>query len=318
MKKTLIVVFFLGISLWAFSQKKIVVSQNGDGEFKTVQQALNAVPFHNKKVIEIYIKNGVYKEKLLLDSTKNKVKLIGEDPFKTILTFDDCPGKFDAKGISINTQSSHSFLALADDFTAENITFENNAGFTAGQAVALEVRGDRSIFRNCRIVGNQDILYLNAENSRQYYESCYLEGTTDFIFGSATAWFQNCHIQSNKNSHITAASTPENHSFGYVFYNCVLTGDTSLNKVSLGRPWRPYANVAYIHCYMGPHIKAEGWSVWNKLDTYSLSRYAEYENFGPGAQPTGRVAWSKQLTSAEVKKYTIKNVFKDWNPQNEK
>lgn len=315
MIKIWITLLFLGFGALAYSQTKIVVSQNGDGNFKTVQQALDAVPTHNKKKVEIYIKNGIYKEKLLLDSTKNNVKLIGEDQFKTILTYDDCPSKVDKTGLPINTQSSHSFLALADDFSAENITFQNDAGFAAGQAVALEVRGDRAIFKNCRIIGNQDILYLNAEGSRQYYENCYLEGTTDFIFGSATAWFQNCHIQSNKNSHVTAASTPQNHPYGYVFYNCVLTGDTSLNKVSLGRPWRPYASVAYIHCYMGPHIKSEGWSVWNKLDTYALSRYVEYENYGPGAQPSGRVSWSKQLTSAEAKEYTIKNVFKNWIPK---
>ena len=131
MKKTLIFIFFLGISLWAFSQKKIVVSQNGDGEFKMVQQGLDAVPFHNKKAIEIYIKNGVYKEKLLLDSTKNKVKIIGEDPFKTILTFDDCPGKFDAKGIAINTLGKR----LSFFFNAHNNLFEEIAKFRAARTM---------------------------------------------------------------------------------------------------------------------------------------------------------------------------------------
>lgn len=313
MKKLLILLFF-GISSSAFSQNYIV-SQSGNGDFKTIQEALNAVSIINKKPIIIYIKNGIYKEKLHLDSTKSKVTLIGEDKFKTILTYDDYTGKLDEKGKSINTRSSYTFLIAADDFSAINITFQNDAGFSAGQAVALEVRGDKAVFRNCRIVGNQDILFLNSEKSRQYYEDCYLEGTTDFIFGSATAWFQNCHIHSKKNSHITAASTPQNQPFGYVFYNCVVTADTSLNKVSLGRPWRPYANVAFIHSYLPEQLKSEGWSVWNKLDTYALARFSEYENYGPGANLSNRVSWSRQLTSAQAKEYTLENVLQGWKPE---
>jgi pectinesterase len=315
MKRIPIILFFILITNLSFAQKKFTVSQGGDGNFKTIQEALKAIPPNNKKQIIIYIKNGIYKEKLVLDSSKNHVKLIGEDAFKTILTFDDHTGKISPKGDTINTQTSYSFLILANDFTAENITFKNDAGFTAGQAVALEVRGDKAVFVNCRIIGNQDILFLNHPNSRQYYLNCYLEGTTDFIFGAATAWFQNCHIHSKKNSHITAASTPQSHDFGFVFNQCVLTGDTEFDKVSLGRPWRPFASVVYMKTYMGQHIKPEGWSVWNKLDTYKTARFAEYENFGPGAKVKERVNWAKQLTSAEAKKITLETVFKGWMPK---
>ncbi len=145
----------------------------------------------------------------------------------------------------------------ANNFTAKNITVQNNAGFTAGQAVALESDGDKAQYYNCRILGFQDILFTNNPNSRQFYDDCYIEGTTDFIFGSATVWFEHCHIHSKKNSHVTAASTPQDHEFGYIFNDCTLTGDTSLHKVSLGRPWRPYADVTYIHCFLGPQIKPE-------------------------------------------------------------
>ena len=312
-----ITLFFLLIltANFSFAQKKWTVSQTGDGNFKTVGEALKAIPANNKKQIIIYIKNGIYKEKLVLDSSKKHVKLIGEDAFKTILTFDDHTGKISPKGDTINTQTSYSFLALADDFQAENITFQNDAGFNAGQAVALEVRGDQAVFVNCRIIGNQDILFLNNENSRQYYLNCYLEGTTDFIFGAATAWFQNCHVHSKKNSHITAASTPQNHDFGFVFNQCVLTGDAEFDKVSLGRPWRPFANVIFMRTYIGQHIKPEGWSVWNKLDTYKMARYAEFENYGPGAKVKERVNWAKQLSSAEAKKITPEIVFKEWIPK---
>ena len=301
------------LSLTATSQqKKIIVSQDGSGNYKTVQSAFDAIPLNNKKPVTIFIKNGIYKEKLHLDSTKNFVTLVGEDEFKTILTYDDHTGKVSPKGDTINTRNSASFFMLANDFTAKNITIQNDAGYNAGQAVGLESDGDKAQYYNCRIVGNQDILFTNNDNSHQYFQDCYIEGTTDFIFGSSTVWFQHCHIHSKKNSHVTAASTPQTHQFGYVFNDCVLTGDTTLHSVSLGRPWRPYSNVVYIHCYMGQHIKPEGWSNWNNTENYKTTRYSEYENYGPGAQPAKRVNWSRQLSDEEVKQYTLKNVLGEW------
>jgi pectinesterase len=297
------------------AQKRITVAADGSGNYTTVQAALDAVPLNNKKPVTIYVKNGVYKEKLLLDSSKNFVTLTGEDKFNTILTYDDHTGKTSPKGFVIDTRTSWSFKIRADNFTALNITFQNDAGFTAGQAVAVESDGDKAVFKNCRFIGNQDILFTNNEKSRQYYKNCYIEGTTDFIFGSSTVWFEQCHIHSKKNSHVTAASTPQEKEFGYVFNECVLTGDTSLHNVSLGRPWRPYASVVYIHCFIGEHIKAEGWSNWNNTESYKTARYSEYKNYGASADPSKRISWSKQLTDEEVKKYTIKNVLGNWNPE---
>ena len=314
MKRSFICCCILIITINVFAQKKIIVAKDGSGNYKTVQQALDAITLNNKKPITIFIKNGIYKEKLHLDSSKNFVTVIGEDKFKTILTYDDHTGKVSPKGDTINTRTSASFVVKANNFTAENITFQNNAGFSAGQAVGLESDGDKASFYNCRIVGNQDILFTNNDNSRQYYKDCYIEGTTDFIFGSSTVWFERCHIHSKKNSHVTAASTPQQHQFGYVFSDCILTGDTTLHSVSLGRPWRQYANIAYIHCYIGPHIKPEGWSNWNNTDNYKTTRYSEYKNYGPGANISSRVSWSHQLTDEEVKKYTLKNVSGDWDP----
>ena len=314
MKWKLILILFFN-AFTTFSQKKIIVAQDGSGNYKTVQAALNAIPLNNKKLITIFIKNGIYKEKLHLDSTKDFLTITGEDKFNTILTYDDHPGKVDAKGDSINTRSSWSFMIKGNNFTAENITFQNDAGFMAGQAVAAEVRGDKAAFYKCRFIGNQDVLFTNSETSRQYYQDCYIEGTTDFIFGSATVWFERCHIHSKKNSHVTAASTPPEKEFGYVFNDCVLTGDTSLHNVSLGRPWRPYAAVVYLHCFIGTHIKPEGWSNWNNTENYKTARYAEYKNYGASADPSKRINWSKQLTDEEVKKFTAKNVFKDWQPR---
>ncbi|MBD0366377.1 MAG: pectin esterase [Flavisolibacter sp.] len=316
MKNRIALNVLLLISLTSLAQtKQLVVAQDGSGQYKTVQAAFDAIPVNNKKPITIFIKNGTYYEKLRLDSSKNLITLIGEDKFNTILTYNDHTGKISPKGDTINTRTSWSFLMLADDFRAENITFQNDAGFNAGQAVAAEIDGDRAIFKNCRFVGFQDVLFTNDDNSRQFYKNCYIEGTTDFIFGSSTVWFDQCHIHSKKNSHVTAASTPKEHPFGYVFYDCVLTADTALHSVTLGRPWRPYASVTYIHCYIDQHIIPQGWNNWNNnTANEKTARYAEYKSYGPGANPAQRFTWTKQLTNEEVKKYTIRNVLGNWNP----
>jgi len=297
------------------SNTVMIVAKDGSGHYTTVQDAFNAIPQNNTNPVTIYIRNGVYKEKLRLDSAKRFVTLLGEDKFNTILTYDDHTGKISPAGDTINTYTSHSFLQAADDFTARNITFQNNAGFSAGQAVAIQIRGDRVRFFNCRFLGNQDVLFPSRENTRQYFKNCYIEGTTDFIFGPSTAWFEACHIHSKKNSHVTAASTPGNVAYGYVFNDCVLTGDTTLRNVSLGRPWRPYASVTYLNCWIGNHILPEGWNNWRNADNERTARYAEYNSTGPGANPASRVKWARQLSANEAKAYTLRNILGTWDPE---
>jgi pectinesterase len=312
----LICLLFVAVNVFAQTQK-IVVAQDGSGQYKTVQEAFNAIPLNNQKPITVFVKKGVYKERLLLDSTKNFVTLVGEDKEQTILTYNNHVGMPPVDGKMMSTPGSASFFIYAGDFIARNITFQNDAGFTAGQAVAVFSWGDKLVFDNCRFVGFQDVLYTSGPKSRQYYRNCYIEGTTDFIFGPATCVFQDCLINSKKNSHVTAAGTTQDSKFGYVFFNCKLTGDTSLHNVSLGRPWRPYAAVAYIHCNIGPHIKPEGWSNWNQTESYKTARYSEYKNTGPGANLSARVSWSRQLTDDEVKIYTLKNILggpDNWDP----
>lgn len=296
------------------AMKRIVVSQDGKGDFTTVQQALDAVPLHNRQWVEIFIRNGIYKEKLHLDSTKNQVRLTGEDPVHTILTYDDHTGTIAPDGSVINTYTSASFFIKADEVTVEGLTIENTAGITAGQAVAVRVQGDKVFFLNCRIIGYQDTLFTSGEDSRQYYKNCFIQGSTDFIFGAATALFDDCILRSKKNSHITAASTPAEHAFGFVFRKCKLVADTGLNKVSLGRPWRPYASVTYIECTIGAHIMPQGWDNWKNPANEITARYAEYKNEGPGAAAEARVPWSRQLTDEEAKAYTMENILRNWNP----
>src|SRR5215470_1253022 len=298
----LVVCIILTASLCAHSQKKIVVAQNGSGNYRTVQAALDAVPEGNNRVINILVKKGIYKEMIVVDARKNFVSLVGEDKDKTILTFNNHAGTRLENGDTLNTWTSASFFVYGNDFHAEGITFENNAGFTAGQAVALRVEGNRASFKNCKMIGSQDVLFLSGSGTKQYFSDCYIEGTTDFIFGAATAVFENCHIHSKKNSHVTAASTNTIIPFGFVFFNCRLTADSNINKVSLGRPWSPTASVAYINCWMDKHIVAAGWDNWKNPANEATARFAEYHSSGPGANVGSRVAWSRQLNDEDVKK----------------
>jgi pectinesterase len=284
----------------------IIVAADGSGKFKTIQEAINASPDNQTSRTVIFIKKGVYKEKVVVASTKKNLTFIGEDLTKTVITYDDYNPRVVGKD-TINTNTSFSFAINADGFIAENITFENSAG-RVGQGVAVRIISDRVIFRNCRFIGNQDTLLANG-TGRIYFSNCYIEGTTDFIFGSAIALFEDCHIQSKKNSFVTAASTPQGNQYGYVFKNCTLTADSAATMVFLGRPWRPYAKVVYIDCWLGKHIRPEGWDNWRNVTNVKTAYYAEYKSKGPGANPAGRVAWSHQLTDEEVKIYSKEQIF---------
>jgi pectinesterase len=292
-----------------------MVDAKGKGDFKTVQEAINAVPDFRKQTTIIYIKNGIYKEKLILPGSKKMVKFIGESKEKTILTFDDFAAKLNKFGEPMGTSGSSSFYIYGDDFSAENITFQNSSG-PVGQAVAVQVIGDRIHFKNCRFLGYQDTLYTYGYGSRQYYENCYIEGTTDFIFGAATALFKSCEIYSKKGgSFITAASTPDTIKYGYVFIDCKLTGDAPAQSTYLGRPWRPYAKTVFIHCDLGKHIKPEGWDFWGKESNKRTAFYAEYQNKGEGFKPEQRVSWSFQLAENQIDSYKVDSILRDWIPK---
>ncbi len=168
------------------------VASDGSGDFKTVQEAFNAVPDYRKNPTNIFVRKGTYKEKLILAASKTNVKVTGEDTQTTVLTYDDFCVEEEPFGEEMGTTGSSSFFVFGDGFTAENITFENSSG-PVGQAVAVRVDGDRVMFRNCRFLGFQDTLYPHGEKSRQYYKDCYIEGTVDFIFGWSTAVFEDWH-----------------------------------------------------------------------------------------------------------------------------
>lgn len=291
------------------------MAQDGSGDYKTVQEAMNSIPSGNVDTVMVYVKNGIYKEVVVVDATKNFISLVGEDKYKTILTYDNHAGTRLPNGDTLNTWTCASFFVYGNDFSAKNITFQNNAGFTAGQAVALRVEGNRASFINCRMVGFQDVLFLSGSGVKHYFRDCYIEGTTDFIFGAATAVLKSCHIHSKKNSHVTAASTNSIIPFGFVFFDCKLTADSNINKVSLGRPWVPTASVTYINCWMGKHIIPAGWDNWRNPANEEKVRYAEYKSSGPGAHPGARVTWAKQLSLDEAKLFTVENILGKWDPE---
>lgn len=299
------------------ASSKIVVAKDGSGDFTSVQAAIQAVPDDAKDTTYIYIKNGVYREKIIIPSSKRFIKLIGQNADSVILVYDDYASKTDSTGKPLGTSGSASVYIYASDVVAENITFQNDAG-PVGQAVAAYVAGDRVYFYHCRFLGFQDTLYTGAPEtgkSRQYYLNCEIAGTTDFIFGSATAVFDHCRITCKTGGHyITAASTPQGNTYGYVFIHCEITGDAPPQSFYLGRPWRPYARVVYMYCYLGDMIAPQGWSNWHDTQNYLTTYYAEYRNSGPGYQPQQRVSWSHQLTDAEAKVYTLANIFQDWQP----
>lgn len=293
------------------SKKKdnfITVAQDGSGDFTKIQDAINASPsFPYEKVI-INIKNGTYNEKVRIPEWNTHLTLLGESKENTIIAFDD-----NFKKINLGRNSTFytpTVLVEGDDFSASSLTIKNTSGDN-GQAIALSVVANRVQVSNCTILGNQDTLYLSGKESKQYFKDCYIEGTTDFIFGGATALFENCEIKSIKSSYVTAASTPEGSPFGFVFKNCKLTANPEATAVYLGRPWRIYAKTVFINCDLGKHIKPEGWENWSKPDAEKNAFYAEYNCKGEGFQPKNRVSWSHQLTKKEAEKYTIENILKD-------
>lgn len=314
MRKVLGLLLLLSVVSAAWAQERqdtIVVSRDGTGNFRTLQEAIESARAFMDYTVTIYVKNGVYKEKVIVPSWVENIDIIGEDRDKTIITYDD-----HANINKMGTFRTYTVKVEGSDITFKNLTIENNAA-QLGQAVALHTEGDRLKFINCRILGNQDTIYTGAKFTRLYFKDCYIDGTTDFIFGPSTALFEDCIIHSKRNSYVTAASTPKEAKYGYVFKHCKLTAEPGVDKVYLGRPWRPYAYTLFIECELGKHIVLAGWHNWGKQSNEETARYMEYKNTGEGANASERVAWSKQLTKKEAETVTVDAIFRtqsDWNP----
>lgn len=277
-----------------------VVAADGSGDFTTIQAAIMAAPYHaSGPPWIIQIKPGTYHERVYVQRERGYLRLVGEDPATTILT-----GKLHAKmlgpdGEPIGTFRTPTLQIDGDGFEIENLTVENAAG-PVGQALALRTDGDKLIFRNCRFLGWQDTIFLNR--GRLYFEDCTIEGHVDFIFGGATAWFENCLIHCRKNGYLTAASTPPDQPYGFIFHRCRVTAEPEV-KAYLGRAWRQYAMTAFVDCELSDAIRPEGWNAWSAPDPSTI-RYSERGNHGPGARSEDRVPWARtpepDLTPTQV------------------
>jgi pectinesterase len=296
----------------------LIVARDGTGEFRNVNDAIEVCRAFMEYHKVIFVKKGTYKEKLIIPSWLDNIEILGEDAENTIITYDDHANiRMEGTERGMGTFRTYTIKIEGNHITLKNITIENNAP-RLGQAVALHTEGDCLTFIGCRFLGNQDTVYTGKAGTRLYFLRCYIEGTTDFIFGPSTAWFEDCTIKSKVNSYVTAASTPKDIKYGYVFNRCRLIADEAATQVYLGRPWRPYAYTLFMNCELGSHIVPAGWHNWGNKDNEQTARYLEYNNTGAGAPTTNRAAWSRQLTKKEAAAITKEQVFgmaSSWLPE---
>ena len=304
-----------------------VVDKEGRGDFMTLQAAIDAAPdYFSAQATTILVKPGIYKERIIIPVSKRNLVIMGSGADNTVITYDNYAKKLypDSEN-EMGTFGSSTMYVNGSHISFSDLTIENAAGSgdVVGQAVALTTAGDLIFFHRCRILGHQDTIFTSGYYSadgqapRSYYNDCFIDGTTDFIFGSGIAMFEDCHIHSKKNSYITAASTDKGQKYGYVFNNCRFTAAPGVDKVFLGRPWRDYAKVVYLNCELGKHIRPEGWHNWSQPQREKTAFYAEYNNKGEGADISQRVSWSHQLTAEQAAEYSFEKVIGSndlWNP----
>lgn len=291
--------------------KTITVAKDGSGNYKKVQDAVNSISKNNSQRVIIYIKNGTYKEKIRVK--QNMVAFKGQSKDKVIITYND---HVDVNKDKAYNDETPTVILTGNNFYAENLTFQNTSG-QIERANAIKINADRAAFFNCKILGGQDTLYLyNSKGGRAYFDRSLIEGDVDFIYGAMIAVFNKCEIKSNDKGYVTAASTPQNQAYGYMFDGCKFTGNVKAGSVYLGRPWRDYASVLVKNSSLGAHISPLGWNNWGKPEREKTVRYMEYNNSGVGANTSKRVRWCKILNSSSVASYTADNYLKgfdNWN-----
>ncbi len=282
----------------------------GTTEFPTIQMAMDHHPFAGKGAngkpgrVYIEIAPGVYHERVIVTQNHTNITLVGMGklPADVVITNSlnakQAGGTFFTETVEIN----------GEGFEADNLTFENTAGNT-GQAVAVAVRADRAVFKNCRFLGHQDTLF--ADYGRQYYVGSYIEGGVDFIFGNAAAVFDHSELHANGPGYLTAQSrTSADQTTGYVIIDSQVTSGIPAgaprDSIGLGRPWRPFSRVVYIDTELPPDVIPQGWNAWGRSNETPQAYYAEFKSKGPGANAAARVAWSHQMTAREAARYRPK------------
>ena len=324
------------------------VAKDGTGDYATIQAAVDAAPSGGRAPVIIHVGPGTYREKVHI--TKDHLRLVGAGADATTLVFGDYAKQKLPNGTEKNTFLSYTLIITGNHVELEHITVQNDAGpgELVGQAVAVYAAGDCGVFRNCRMIANQDTLFCGPTmqkvadhalpyvlpvqsasvgdagytGNRQYFEDCFIQGDVDFIFGPYRCWFERCTLVCNDkgsnelNGYYTAANTPKDQPYGFVFHNCTLTGDgCAPETVYLGRPWRAYARTLFLDCHMDACVKSAGWEDWaEKPVTW---RYGEYGTTGPRADTAARHKNATLLSPAEAQSVTLYQVIGGadrWNP----
>lgn len=317
----------------------LIITQDGSGDFTSLQAAIDAIPENNHQPITLLLRDGLYREKVIVN--RNHVHLIGESQANTIITFNGSAKDKAPDGSEKGTFLSYTFLVTGDDVRVENLTIRNDAGDgqNVGQAVAVYAAGDRGVWKKVRLLAHQDTLFCGPTmpkvahdalprlvpkgvNSvgdcplvlgRQYFESCWIQGDIDFIFGPYRCWFEKCTLFMNASGgYYTAANTPAKSPYGFVFHNCKLGGECPPAKAWLGRPWRAFAHTMFIKCEMDECVHPEGFQDWG--DNAVTTRCGEYGTTGARAVLTTRHPSQARLSDTEAATYTLENVFDGWNP----
>ena len=293
-----------------------VVALDGSGQYTSLNDAIAKAPMNTDPAAApwvILVKAGTYKERIYVQRERGNLRIVGENRDTTIVAYDlhaNLPGP---DGKPIGTFRTPTVYIDGDGMTWENITLANTAG-PVGQALALRADGDRLTFRNCKFLGWQDTILVNR--GRHYFVDCYIEGHVDFIFGAATVYFERCHLHALKDGYLTAASTPKDAAYGYVFADGKITGADGV-KTYLGRPWREFAQTIFLRTEMSAVVRAEGWHNWGKPKAEQTTFYAEYGSTGPGANDAARVKWAKPLTAEQATALTVQQVLAGadgWDP----
>ncbi|KAJ3673074.1 hypothetical protein LUZ60_006448 [Juncus effusus] len=289
----------------------IVVSQDGRGDSRTVQGAINMVPDGNKKRVKILIHSGVYREKVTIPITKPHISFIGLGKNPPVISWNSKASDIDSMGQQVGTFYSATVAVDSDYFVANRITFENTSpgavpGSVGKQAAALRLSGDKAVLYRCRILGTQDTLFDHY--GRHFFYQCHIQGSIDFIFGNARSLYQGCilHVTASYYGAIAAQqrNSPSEKS-GFSFLDCRITG--SGQAVYLGRAWGRYASIVYAFCQIDNIIAPEGWYDWNDPSRRSTVFFAEYNNVGPGARSRPRVSWERTLTDKQARQFIGQN-----------
>ena len=317
-----------------------IVAKDGTGDFETIQAAIDAIPENSREAV-LLIKNGVYEERVIV--WRDHVRLVGESAEDTIITWSANARELEAQGHEQGTFLSFTMIVTGQDVTVEKLTVRNDAGDgrQVGQAVAVYAAGDRGVWRDCRLIAHQDTLFCGPvkpavvdsiapypcsaqqvpqvnepahTDGRQYFENCCIQGDVDFIFGSYRCWFERCTLfMDQRGGWYTAANTPEDQPFGFVFHQCTLTGSCDTGMAYLGRPWRKFARTVFLHCDMDAHVAPLGFIDWDE-ERMVTPLLGEYGTTGVRADQSMRHPRQKRLTDEEAAVITRDAVLNGWQP----